>query len=154
MSDRERVTLDPAFEFTVPSGWIAERDEEEGISVFAAEGVGLLHLVAFPQGPGEMPDPAEELYAFLEDQEIELQEDEIEDLELAGGGELALCEYLTEEEDEEEEESATYWMIGVAVAPGSLVLSSYSCPSDAAEAERQAIREILLSLRLHETPEP
>src|SRR5687768_6228110 len=101
MSERQRVTIDPAFSLTLPEGWVAEPDEEEGVSVYAPEGVGLLHLVAFP-ADDEPQDPADELYAFLEEQGIEIEEDEVEDVELAAGGELALCEYLSEEEEEDE----------------------------------------------------
>ena len=148
MSERERVTIDPAFSFTLPPGWVAEPDEEEGVSVYSPDGAGLLHLVAFPHSAGEEePDPAEELYAFLEEQGVEIEEDEVEDVDLPDGGELALCEYLSEEE--EEEEDTTFWLVGVAVAPATLVFVSYSCPAGEEEQERAPLREILTSLRLN-----
>jgi hypothetical protein len=147
MSDRERVTIDPAFSLSLPEGWVAEADEEEGVSVYAPEGAGLLHLVAFPHSGGEELDPAEELYAFLEEQGIEIEEDEVEDLELPAGGELALCEYLSEDEDEDDaEEETTYWLVGVAMGPDTLLFISYSCPSGEEENERAAIRAILESI--------
>ena len=145
MSERERVTIDPAFSFSLPEGWVAEPDEEEGVSVYSPEGVGLLHLVAFPATEDHEPDPAEELYAFLEEQGIEIEEDEVEDVDLAGGAELALCEYLSEEEEEDE---TTYWLVGVAMSPATLVFVSYSCPSGQEEKERASLREILTSLAL------
>jgi hypothetical protein len=149
MSEEQPYTdADGTFEVSIPAGWEAEHDTEEGgLVVGAPDGVGLLHLVAFPQPPGEMPDPAEELYAFLEGQGIELEEDEVEDLELEGGAELSLCEYLSEDEDEVEGE-VTYWLVAVATAPGVLVFGSYSCPAGEEEAEREAIRKALASLRL------
>ena len=143
MSERHRVTIDPAFSLALPEGWVAEPDEEEGVSVHAPEGVGLLHLVAFPASEEDAQDPAEELYAFLEEQGIEIEEDEVEDVELAAGGELALCEYLSEEEEEDE---TTYWLVGVAMSPATLVFVSYSCPSGEEEQERAAIRSILESI--------
>ena len=145
MSEREKVTIDPAFSFSLPPGWMAEADEEEGVTVYAPEGTGLLHLVAFPNSEEEEQDPAEELYAFLEEQGIEIEEDEVEDVDLPAGGELALCEYLSEEDEEDE---TTYWLVGVAMSPATLVFVSYSCPSGAEEKERASIREILTSLAL------
>jgi hypothetical protein len=148
MSDLERVTIDPAFSFSLPSGWAAEPDEEEGVSVYSPDGAGLLHLVAFPHAVSEEElDPAEELYAFLEEQGVEIEEDEVEDVDLGGSGELALCEYLSEEEEEEEE--TTYWLVGVAVSPATLVFVSYSCPAGEEESELGKVREILASLRLN-----
>ena len=146
MSERERVTIDPAFSLALPEGWVAEPDEEEGVSVASAEGSGLLHLVAFPHAADEELDPAEELYAFLEEQGIEIEEDEVEDLELPAGGGLALCEYLSEQDEEGEEEETTYWLVGVAVGPGTLLFISYSCPSGEEEQERSSIRKILESI--------
>src|SRR5688572_24713930 len=99
--------LEGAFSLSLPDAWEAERDPEGGLLVSSSEGNGLLHLIPFSRDPAEDLDPAEELYAFLEDQEIELEEDEVEDLELPAGGLLALCEYATEEGDE-----AVYWMVG------------------------------------------
>ena len=145
MSERQRVTIDPAFSLALPEGWVAEPDEEEGVSVYAPEGAGLLHLVAFPASEEDLQDPAEELYAFLEEQGIEIEEAEVEDVELPTGGELALCEYLSEEEEEDE---TTYWLVGVAMSPATLVFVSYSCPSGEEEKERASVREILTSLAL------
>jgi hypothetical protein len=146
-----RVTIDPAFDIDLPDGWTASADEEGGIAVSGPEGIGLLHLIAFEQPGGEPLDPAEELYIFLEDQGIELEEDEIEDLELRSGAELSLCEYLSEDEDEEDqgESETTYWMVAVATIPGALVFGSYTCPETAVDAERETIRTILGTLRLH-----
>jgi hypothetical protein len=153
MTERERVALDPAFSLALPPGWAAEADEEEGVGVFAPDGVGLLHLVSFEHAGEEAPDPAEELYAFLEEQGVELEEDEVEDVELAGGAELSLCEYLAEpEEDEEDGEEATFWLNAVATAPGLLVFCSYSCPAGEEEAERDTVRAVLSSLALRENP--
>jgi len=147
MTERERVTIDPAFTVELPPGWAAEPDAAEGVSVFRPDGSGLLHLVSFSHDEEEIPDPAEELYAFLEEQGIEIEEDEVEDLELPGGADLALTEYLAEEEEEGEAES-TYWLVGVATAPGTLVFVSYSCPAGEEEREREPLREILRSLTI------
>lgn len=146
MSDWEEVTLDPAFSVRIPKGWEAERDEEEGVSIASQDGAGLLHLVSFPHPSDEQMDPAEELYAFLEEQEIEIEEDEVEDLDLTGGAELSMCEYLVEEEEEDEE--STYWLVGVATVPGNLVFFSYSCPAGQEEVESETVREILASMTL------
>lgn len=150
MEPTRRVEFGDDFALLIPEGWEAEPDEEEGVDVASPDGVGLLHLVPIRQPPGEMLDPAEELYAFLEDLGIELEEDEVEDVALADGAEMALCEYLaeTEEDAEEGEESATYWIVAVATAPGELVFASYSCPAGEEETEREAVRGILASLRL------
>lgn len=110
------------------------------------DGAGSLHLVGIPQPEDEFPDPAEELYGFLEDQGVELEEDEVEDFPLEGDAELALCEYITE--DEEGEEGATFWLVGVATAPGALVFASYSCAAGEEEEERDTVREALTSLKL------
>lgn len=145
-----RVTLDPAFDLDLADGWSAAPDEEGGLAVTGPQGAGLLHLIAFDQPAGELPDPAEELYIFLESQGIELEEDEIEDLELAGGAELSLCEYLSEDEDEEDQDGGetTYWLVAVATVPGNLVFASYTCPADDADVEREEVRTILGTLRL------
>ena len=144
MTERDRVTIDPAFSVALPPGWLAEPDEEEGVSVYAPEGTGLLHLVSFEHDGAEPADPAEELYAFLEEQGVEIEEDEVEDLDLAGGAELSYCEYLAEEEDEE----STYWLVGVATGPGTLVFVNYSCPAGEEEKERDAVHALLSSLQL------
>jgi hypothetical protein len=130
-------------EVRLPDGWEATRDEDRGLLVGASEGHGLLHLIPFARDQEEPLDPAEELYAFLEDHEIELQEDEIEDLALPGGAEMAVCEYLAEEAEEE-----VYWMVAVATGPGLLVFASYACPAARAEEERDGVRAVLTSLVL------
>jgi len=137
------VGPDGAFEVALPSGWSAESDEEEGGLLISAEGGdGLLHLMPFERGKGEVVDPAEELYAFLEDQEIELEEDEVEDIELHGEAAAAICEYISEDGEEE-----TYWLVGVATGPGQLLFASYSCPLGLEERERETVRAILKSIR-------
>lgn len=146
-----RVTLDPTFEFDIPEGWQAEPDEEEGLQAGRVDGAGLLHLIGFEQETGEALDPAEELYIFLEDQGIQLEEDEIEDLELESGAELSLCEYLSENEEEGEgegERETTYWLVAVATVPGNLVFASYTCPAGREDEERETVRDILTTLRL------
>lgn len=150
MQPKREVEFPGAFALDVPAAWEAEPDEEGGLDLASDDGPGLLHLVAIPQPPGEMLDPAEELYAFLEDQGIELEEDEVEDVALAEGAELAVCEYLAEADEEEDDERATFWMVAVATAPGRLVFASYSCPAGEEEAERETVREILASLRLRD----
>lgn len=120
------------------------------MELHAALEEGSLHLLGFALPADELPDPAEELFVFLDEEGVELEEDEIEDLELAGG-EAAMCEYLTEpdEDDAEPEEAeATYWLTAVAVLPGVLVFASYHCEAGEEERERDAIRKILASLRL------
>lgn len=136
-----------SFEMELPEGWIMERDPEDGISIFDPEREGLLHLLAFERDPAEVLDPAEELYAFLYDQEIELEEDEVQDLELGSSGALALCEYL---EEDEEEGQTIYWLLGVAGGPGQIVFANFSCPSSEAEAEEPLARAVLASIRFPE----
>ncbi len=146
------VDHEGGFAVQIPEGWLAELDrEEEGVELREPEGVGVLHLLGFPQPADEVPDPAEELYAFLEDQEIELKEDEVEDLSLGDRAEMAICEYVAEEEGEDEE--PTYWLLGVATAPGVLVFASYSCPAGEEERERDAVRAILRSIQPLEAPD-
>jgi hypothetical protein len=135
----------------LPQGWDWEKDEEGGVNLMSESGPGLLHLVTFEQAEGEQADPADELYAFLEDQGIELEDDEVEDVELAGEAHLAVCEYLTERDepgDDDEDEPTTYWIVGVATAPGNLLFGSYSCPAGEQEPEREVVRTILASVRL------
>jgi hypothetical protein len=132
---------DGRFSLTLPPGWEAERDGEGGLLLYASEGHGLLHLMPFHRESGEEVDPADELYAFLADQDIELEEDEVADVELASGGALAWCEYEADEEDEE-----VYWLVGVATAPGTLVFASYSCASGEETFEADTVRDILTSL--------
>lgn len=148
----ETTYTDPAggFELRLPAGWRAERDEEAGgVEIAHPDGAGSLHLVGIPQPEDEFPDPAEELYGFLEEQGVELEEDEVDDVPLEGDAELALCEYIAEEE--ESEEGATFWLVGVATAPGALVFASYSCAAGEEEEERDTVREVLASLKLHTT---
>lgn len=147
MSDERRFAdPDGGFSVAVPAGWEAAPDEEDGgVEVWSEEGVGTLHLIAFETDEGDFPDPAEELYAFLEDRGVELEEDEVDDLPLAGGAEMALCEYVSEDEDEGD---ALFWMVGVAAAPGTLVFATYFCPAGEEEAERETVRRALGSLRV------
>lgn len=145
MSEPKRVEMDPNFSFLLPAGWVAEPDDEEGVTAFLPDGPGLLHLVAFPDPGEDMLDPAEELYAFLEEQGVEIEEDEVEDIELAEGAELSYCEYISEEDDSDE---GTYWLVGVATAPGRLVFVNYSCAAGDEEQQRETLRDLLRSLRL------
>ncbi|MEX2582755.1 MAG: hypothetical protein WD766_05755 [Gemmatimonadota bacterium] len=146
--NRARYTgNDGAFELRLPAGWKMEPDAEGGALVSAVEGRGLLHLVPFERELEEPSDPAEELYAFLEDQEIELQEDEVDDLELPGEAGAALCEYLAEEGDE-----LVYWLVCVATAPSRLLFASYSCPSGQEDDEREVILQILSTLTFDDLP--
>jgi hypothetical protein len=133
---------DGDFSLRLAAGWEIEKDEEGGILVWREEGCGVLHLIHFPQDEEEEADPGEELYAFLEDQDIELEEDEVEDVELPRGS-LAMCEYITDEE-----EDSVYWLVAVATAPGQLVFASYSCPSEDEEDEKEPVRRMLTTLRL------
>jgi len=156
MADRQ-VNLEGGATVDLPEGWIAEIDEEGGVNLMAEDGPGLLHLVTFEQEAGAMDDPADELYAFLEDQGIELEDDEVEDVELAGGAMLALCEYMTEldaEDDtggvDDDDEASTFWLVGVATAPGNLLFGSYSCAAGEEDLERETVRGILRSVRLRE----
>lgn len=146
--------LDPegGFEIILLPGWSAEPDPDEGGTEAWGPGeYGVLHLIAIPQPPDHFPDPAEELYAFLDEQGVELEEDEVEDLALADDAEMALCEYL-EEAEEGSEGEPTRWLIAVATAPGALVFGTYSCAEADAERERAAVRTILASLRLVDAP--
>ncbi len=150
MSDpsRERyLDADGGFSVLLPPGWSAEAERDEGgVEMWGPEEHGTLHLIGLPQPADEFPDPAEELYAFLHEQGVELEEDEVEDVELGEDAEMALCEYLAEDE-EAPEESPTLWMIGVATSLGGLVFATYSAAEAAAEGERDAVRQILRSLR-------
>jgi hypothetical protein len=136
---------DGTFSVQLPDGWLTEPDAEQGgVELWHPDGAGELSLLAFPLAPGEPPDPGEELYAFLDEHEIELEEDDIEDLELSDGGELALCEYLTEDEDSGE---AVYWLVGVGALPGALVFANYTCAAGEEEIEREVVHSILRTLR-------
>lgn len=150
MASEERLVVEDSFEVRVPPGWTYEMDEEGGVLLGSGSGTGLLHMVSFEQGREEVMDPAEELYVFLEDQGVELEEDEVEDLELPGGSELAYCEYLTEEDDaeSEDEEASTFWLVGVATGPGVVVFCSYSCPAGSQDTEREGVLAILRSIRM------
>lgn len=129
------------FSLVLPAGWIVEEDGEGGILLFRENGSGLLHMIPFERAPEEEADPAEELYAFLAEQEIELEEDEVEDLELPGIGSASVCTYI-----EEDDEESVFWLIGVATAPGRLVFSSYSCTAGEEGEEVDAVLEILGTL--------
>jgi hypothetical protein len=139
------IAADPGGRFTLrlPHGWSAEPDAEGGLEVWLEDGEGSLHLVSFEHD--DFPDPAEELYAFLEERGVELEEDDVDDLALADGGEMALAEY---EAEDEEEGDATFWMVGVATAPGVLVFATYLAPAGSAEREAGVVREVLATLRL------
>ena len=137
-----------AFSLNLPASWTAEADPEAGGTVFYdPDGVGVLHLLSFPGDPDEFPDPAEELFAFLDEQGVELQEEEIEDLQLASDAEMAYTEYVAEA-DEGEDDEPTFHLVGVATAPGTLVFATYTCPAGEEEQERNAIMAALQSLRL------
>lgn len=148
MASGERLEIEGRFEVRLPRGWTHEADEEGGMLLASPDGPGLLHMVSFEQDEGSPLDPAEELYVFLEDQGVELEDDEVEDLELPEG-ELAYTEYLTEEDEEDgdAEEASTYWLVAVATWPETLVFCSYSCPAGAQDAERERVIEVLGSLR-------
>jgi hypothetical protein len=139
------VDRENGFQLRLPAGWVAEPDPEQGgLDLWHPDGAGELHLFAFPPAAGEQPDPGEELYAFLQENGIELEEDEIEDFDLAEGGLLAFCQYLSE--DEEEEETA-FWLVGVAALPTGTVFTHYTCAAEDAEQELDQVYAILRSLR-------
>lgn len=147
MTDSQRFA-DAAggFDVRLPVGWSAEPDAElGGVQIFQEDGAGILHLIGIAQPEDEFPDPADELYAFLEDQGVELEEDEVEDFELEPPAEMTLCEYLAEDEEAAEQ---TFWMVGVATAPGRLVFATYMCIAGDETEEREAVREVLATLRL------
>ncbi len=140
---RERFVAD------LPAGWTTEPDPESGgVDVYPAEGSGVLHLLAFPGEPDEFLDPAEELYAFLDEQGIELQEEELEDLELPGEAEMAYTEYVAEADDDDDD-GPMFHIMGVATAPGMLVFASYSCPAGEEDRHRDAVIRIFRSLQLN-----
>ncbi len=146
MSEAVRAA-DPEGRFTLrlPDGWSAAPDEDGsgGLEVWCEDGAGTLHLVSFEAE--DFADPAEELYAFLEDRGVELEDDEVEDLALEGGAEMALAEYEAEDEDEGE---ATFWLVGVAASPATLVFATYIAAAGEQEAELERVREALATLRL------
>jgi hypothetical protein len=146
MSDAQRAR-DPEGRFSLvpPPGWSAAPDEDQGgLEVWSEDGVGTLHLIGFDSGD-DFADPAEELYAFLDDRGVELEDDDVDDLPLDGGGELALAEYEAEDEDEGD---ALFWLTGVASVPGVLLFATYLCPAGAQEAEVELVRQALGTLRL------
>ncbi|HEX8393743.1 MAG TPA: hypothetical protein VF665_15490 [Longimicrobium sp.] len=143
-------TRDPdgRFSLEIPAGWSAEPDEDQGgLEIWREDGIGTLHLISF-EGDEDFADPAEELYAFLEEDGVEIAEEDVEDLEIAEG-ELSICEYESQDEDDDgEAEETTFWMQGVATAPGVLVFATYICPAGEQEAERETVRQALRTLRL------
>jgi nucleoid-associated protein YgaU len=147
MSDAQRIRdPDGRFSLVPPPGWQHAPDEDEGgMEVWSEQGAGTLHLISFDAGD-DFADPAEELYAFLDEREVELEEDDVQDVPLEDGGELALAEYEVEDEDEDD---VTFWLVGVATAPGVLVFATYLRPGGAEhEAEAELVRAALGSLRL------
>jgi hypothetical protein len=131
------------FELKLPAGWQAAADEDgDGIEAWREEGAGTLHLISFETD--EFSDPAEELYAFLQERGVELEDDEVEDVPLEGA-ELALCEFLTEDEDDGEK---LFWLVGVATAPGTLVFATYFCPEGREGEERDVVRAALAAIRV------
>lgn len=137
---------DPDGRFTLrpPPGWSAAPDEDDGgMEVWREDGAGTLHLISFDaEGFG---DPAEELYAFLEDRGVELEEDDVDDVALEGGGEMALAEYEAEDEDAGE---TVFWMVAVAAAPGVVVFATYLAPAGEEAADLEPVRAALATLRL------
>ncbi|HEU0298561.1 MAG TPA: hypothetical protein VFR37_03885 [Longimicrobium sp.] len=145
MSDARRVQ-DPDGRFTLvpPPGWSAAPDEEQGgVEVWPEEGAATLHLISFDAGD-DFADPAEELYAFLDDRGVELEEDDVTDVSL-DGGELAWAEYEAEDEDEGD---VTWWLVGVATGPGVIVFATCLCPAGEHEGEAELVRAALGTLRL------
>lgn len=135
------------YSLSLPEGWRASPDPEgDGEELFHPDGAGIVHLVPLTAGSGG-EDPADELYAFLAEQGIELEEDEVEDLELEGGL-LSYCEFGTEEELEDGGETeAVRWLIGIAAGPRGLLLITYSAP-EGEDEEIAALRAMLATLRL------
>jgi hypothetical protein len=139
------AAADGTFQIRVPPGWQAEWDAEEGtVELWNPEGAGDLSLLGFAAGAAPPPVPAEELYVFLDEHDIELQEDEVEDMELSEGGELAYCEYVSEDEQSGE---ATFALVGVGSVPGALVFADYTCAAGEEGAELEQVHAILGSLR-------
>jgi hypothetical protein len=144
--ERWYTAEDGAYAIRLPEGWEAEREEGgDGVDLYAAEGVGELHLLGFEASADEPPDPGEELFAFLDENEVVLEEDEVEDVSLADGGDLAFCEYVSEDEESGESD---FWLIGVAALPGALVFAHYICPAGEEHLEREAVLEALRTIRL------
>ncbi|HEU4561048.1 MAG TPA: hypothetical protein VFS20_24565 [Longimicrobium sp.] len=131
------------FELRLPRGWQSAVDEDgDGLEVWREEGAGTLHLISFEAD--EFPDPAEELYAFLQERGVELEDDEVEDLPLEGA-ELALTEFMSEDEDDGE---SLFWLVGVATAPETLVFATYFCPAGREREERDLVREALTTMKV------
>jgi len=144
--DRWYTAEGRAFAIQLPEGWETEREEgEDGVDLFAPEGAGELHLLAFEASVDDPPDPGEELFAFLDENEVVLEEDEVEDVSLADGGDLAFCEYVSEDEESGESD---FWLIGVAALPGLLVFAQYVCRAGEEAAEREVVLRALRTLRL------
>lgn len=147
MSDAQRIR-DPDGRFTLvpPPGWQhAPDDDDGGMEVWHEQGTGTLHLISFDTDE-DFADPAEELYAFLAERDVELEDDDVQDGILDGGGELAVAEYEAEDEDEGD---VTFWIVGVATAPGVLVFATYLRPAGTEDdAESESVRQTLASLRL------
>jgi hypothetical protein len=136
------------FQLDLPLGWSAAPDPEEGGWELSGEdGPGVLHLMAFEQSEALGEDPGEELYAFLAEEGIEIEEEDVEDLELPGGWGMALCEFVSEPEDEEDEESL-FFTVGVGTAPGILLFATYTCGEGEEEQERAELRSLLGSIQL------
>jgi len=150
MSDTAR---DPEgrFELRLPPGWQAATDEDgDGVEVWREDGAGTLHLISFDTDDGEFPDPAEELYAFLQERGVELEDDEVDDVPL-GGAEMALCEFLSEDEDDGD---SLFWLVGVATAPGTLVFGTYFCPAGRENEERELVRDALGGMKVRAAAGP
>lgn len=143
--------LDPSgrFDIVVAPGWVTETDPDEGgLILFRPESEGNLELLSFPFTPEEDTDPADELFAFLDEEDILLLEDEVEDFALAGGTGLALCEYVSEEQQEDEGAEQLFWLVAVATGQHSLVFATYSCPAGLEDGDRGDVAQMLRSLRL------
>jgi hypothetical protein len=138
------IDPDGRYRIRLPEGWSAAPDEEEtgGLEAWSETGAGTLHLVSFESDEGT--DAAEELYAFLEERGVELEDDDVEDVVLEGGAEMAVAEY---EAEDEEEGDLTFWLVAVATAPRALVFATYLAPADVDRAEVERVRDALATLR-------
>lgn len=137
------------FELRLPPGWQAAADEDgDGLEVWREEGAGTLHLISFETDG--FSDPAEELYAFLQERGVELEDDEVEDVPLEGA-EMALCEFRTEDEDDGE---TLFWLVGVATAPGTLVFCTYFCPTGREGEERDPVRGMMGAMKVRGEEDP
>ena len=140
------------FSVLVPPGWTAEADPQEGGSeLFDPDGAGSLHLLGFPAPADEPLDPAEELFAFLDEEGIELDEEDVDDLPLEAPAAMAVCEYITEPENGGTDEENTFWLVGVATAPERLVFAIYSCPAGEEAEEREKVHSVFASLQLEKS---